>query len=173
MFNIHGERRMKLTEMFNQFAGKVVKNSELKAKLDAAKVAEVPVEQTQKKVAAAIQAGYLDEIKTLMENLENSMYMSSKGLAELEKSALQVEHPLFLEALLKNAAATYADEIYVDVHPAVQMAALVSDDLTLRDAYVKAAEECTDYRDKVGTDIEPLKPAMEIIVEKALAKFDM
>jgi hypothetical protein len=163
---------MALAESFNQFAGKIVNDAEFTALLKQAGIDEKTnslaaafIQKTQE----ALKARRLSEADD-MEALHNQidLYLSPETAAAIEKEALQSQDRHSAITVLYSVRKTHADGVYLDILPMVKIAALVYDDKTVLNAFIKAAENCTDHRSKIGADW----PKMEQFAAKAVKEIE-
>jgi hypothetical protein len=162
---------MALRESFNQFTDKIVSQAEYDAKVAALGISREESIAFLDKLEEMRDSGQLDEISTLMKEVEHAGYLTSKDAAKIEEAVMATENEVFAQMALEDAL--QASPSYCKILPALKLAAFVApDDEKLLNAFTKAAQECTDYSDKIA-DMQEMQSAINGIVKKASAKFGL
>lgn len=161
---------MSLEKTFNKLAGKIVSNDELRSRIEQSGVnpdAAAPSEaQLTKKILQLQQSGQDTDLT------RPTMYLRASAAKEIEREVLQVEEPELAIPTFRDSLKARTSDLYLDVLPAVKAVVLLCDDKKIVDAYIKAAEECTDHRSQVSTGkLKTLAAATAAIVKKLDAKF--
>ena len=164
---------MALTNEFNQLAGKIVSKTEFKFLLEQAGVDKnsgPSQEQIVRKASDAYSNGKLPEVMDLMNDVDSSMFLTSKSLAKIIKKKLRQKDDLnIMTPALGALIRTNADSLYLRVQPLVKMTEWACNDKKIVDAFIKAAEDCTDHRNR--TDLHEVQPVMLTKwVEKMMGK---
>ena len=157
---------MALAESFNYLAGKIISSDEFIVKLKASGFSLPEINTAQ-----ILEDPQYREEESLRRDIQTSVYLTSKAVAKIEEDVLQAKSRDGAFLSLQSALDQNAKSAYLNALPWVRLASWAYEDGNLVAAFIKAAEDCADHKDKVSGDLQEIHAALKGITSKISSKF--